>query len=274
MDLGLDGTRALVLAASKGLGRASATELAREGARTVISSSDPENLAAAEEAILSSTGVEADRLDSTVIDLEDPDSVSSGVERAIERLGGLDVLVTNRGGPPERSFEESSIADFDAVFQSVLRSSLIAIKTAMPALLEDGGGAITNIVATSVKEPQSNHVLANTVRPGIYGLSRSLAEEYGPAGLRVNCVTPRGIETDRTRSRRERFGRLGETITREEAEERGILRLIGDASDHALERWADPEEFGRVVAFVSSDAASYMTGSVVDVDGGWSRYIF
>jgi 3-oxoacyl-[acyl-carrier protein] reductase len=273
MDLRLDGERALVLASSKGLGRASATELAREGARVAISSSSRENLDAAKSAIVEEAGVSDDRVVPVVIDLTDEDGIVDGVEEAIDALGGLDVLVTNRGGPPEQNFEESSVQDFKDVVGSVLMSSIIAIKTAMPTL-RDGGGAITNITATSVKEPQSNHVLANTARPGLYGLSKTLANEYGDEGVRVNCVTPRGVETDRGKGRRERFGTLGEDITREEAKEQGILRLIGGGQDPALDRRADPEEFGRVVAFVSSDAASYVTGSVVDVDGGWSRHVF
>lgn len=273
MDLGLADKRALVLASSKGLGLASATELAREGARVVISSSNRENLEAAKERIHGETEADDDSVVPIRIDLTDEAIIADRVSEAVEILGGLDILVTNRGGPPEQNFEESTVKDFDDVYRSVLKSSLISIKTAMPSLV-DGGGAITNIIATSAKEPQSNHVLANTIRPGIYGLAKSLAVEYADKGVRVNCVTPRGIMTDRVRSRRERFGTLGEDISREEAEERGILRLIGGDEDYPLGRHADPEEFGRVVAFISSDAASYVTGSVVDVDGGWSHHIF
>lgn len=273
MELHLDGKRALVLAASKGLGRASATELVREGAQTVLTSSSEENLREAKAAILAETGASDDLVETRVIDLSSEAGIASGVEDAIETLGGLDILVTNKGGPPEQNFEESTIEDFDDVYTSVLKSQIIAIKAAMPALT-DGGGAITNIIATSVKEPQKNHVLANTIRPGIYGLSKSLSIEYGDEDVRVNCVTPRGIMTDRVRNRRDRFGTLGEDLTREEAREQGILRLITGEEDHALGRYTEPASFGKVVAFVSSDAAEYVTGSVIDVDGGWTRHIF
>ncbi len=272
MDLGLDGKRAIVLAASKGLGRASATELVREGASVVISSRSEENLEAAREAILTETGADDDRVVPITCDLSDPEAIPERLTTGIDALGGLDVLVTNRGGPPEQSFDESTIEDFDAIYSSVLKSTIVAVDATLPHLLEgEGAGAITNIIATSTQEPTAHHILANTMRPGVYGFAKSLSKEYGRENLRVNCVTPRGIWTDRAERRQAKFGNPDEELSTEEARERNIERLVLSTADHALERYAEPEEFGRVVAFVSSDAASYVTGDVIDVDGGWSR---
>lgn len=271
MDLGLGGARAFVLAASKGLGRASAASLVDEGARVAISSSSESNLAEAERAILDETGADQDAVSTVVCDLTDADAVGPATGEAIDALGGLDVLVTNSPPPPERPFDEASLHDFDAVYTSVLRSRLAAADAAIDALA-DGGGALTNVIATSAREPTAHHILANTIRPGVYGFAKALSAEYGDAGVRVNCVTPRGIWTDRAESRAARLGDPRELDPDEiDAERR---RLLLDPDDHALGRFADPAEFGRVVAFVSSPAAGYVTGSVVDVDGGWSAGVF
>lgn len=275
VDLNLEDKRALVLASSKGLGRAAAQELVREGSRVMISSRSEENLATAEEAILAETGGNPDQVILQTCDLSDPEAIPARLEDGIDALGGLDILVTNRGGPPEQSFEESTIEDFDAVYTTVLKSTIIAVDTALPQLLKgEDAGVITNLIATSTQEPTANHVLANSVRPGVYGFAKSLSNEYGRENLRVNCVTPRGIWTERAERRQETFGSPDEDLSEAAARERNIERLVLSTSDHALDRFAEPEEFGRVVAFVSSEAASYVTGEVIDVDGGWSRQLF
>jgi 3-oxoacyl-[acyl-carrier protein] reductase len=274
MELCLKGKRAIVLASSKGLGRASAKELVREGARVVISSRSEENLEAATDAILDDTDADPNQVIPITCDLSNPDAIPSQLQAGIDELSGLDILVTNRGGPPEQSFEESTIDDFDSIYTSVLKSTIVAVKTTLSHLLEDqNGGVITNIVATSSQEPTSHHILANSIRPGVYGFSKSLSSEYGRENLRVNCVTPRGIWTERAERRQEKFGNRDEDLSTEEAREKNIERLALSTADHALARYADPAEFGRVVAFVSSDAAGYITGEVIDVDGGWSRQL-
>ena len=274
MELHLDNRCALVLASSKGLGRASATELVREGARVVISSRDEDNLEAAKDAILEDTGANPDRVVPITCDLSNPDAIPSQLRAGIDELGGLDILVTNRGGPPEQNFEESTIEDFDSIYTSVLKSTIVTVKTTIPHLLKGkDGGAITNIIATSSQEPTAHHILANSIRPAVYGFSKSLSSEYGEQGLRVNCVTPRGIWTERAERRQKKFGDPDHDLSTEEAHKQNLERLVLSTADHALDRYADPAEFGRVVAFVSSDAASYITGEVIDVDGGWSHQL-
>lgn len=271
MDLQLDGTQALVLASSQGIGLASAKALVDEGASVVISSRSESNLASAKEEILEETDAESDRVETITCDLSKPDRVQDRVETAVDRLGGLDALITNSGGPPKIGFEEATIDQFDRTYDLVLKSVIVAIDAALPAL-KDGGGAITNLIATSAQEPEANHVLGNTIRIGVYGLSKSLAEEYADEGVRVNCVCPKkvGPLTEREKNRPMHIDRYAaeHDLEYEEARKQFIEEII------PLERHGELEEFGRSVAFLSSPAASYITGHSLNVDGGWSKTPF
>jgi len=271
MNLGLDDARAFVLASSGGIGLASATALVDEGARVVISSRSEQNLESARELILKETGAGPDRVSTLTCDLSNPNEVAERVEAAIGRLNGLDVLVTNSGGPPKIGFEDATISQFDDTYELVLKSVIVAIDAAMPALI-DGGGAITNIIATSAQQPEANHVLANTIRIGVYGLSKSLAAEYADAGVRVNCVCPKkvGPLTKREIDRPTHIDRFAEEtgLDYETAREEFIAKII------PLGRQGELEEFGRAVAYVSSPAANYVTGHSLNVDGGWAQAPF
>ncbi|MFC4553292.1 MULTISPECIES: SDR family oxidoreductase [Halorussus] len=262
MDLKLDGKRAYVVAASGGLGRAVAEAFVREGASVVISSRSAERLETATESIRAATGCETDTVDSVVCDLSDGTSVRDATEAAVDRLGGLDALVTNHGGPETTPFSGLSIDDFDEGYRGILRSTVLTCKTALPALRE-GGGAITNLVAASALEPSARGALGNVFRPGIYGLSKVLAEEFGADGVRVNCVSPRGVTTDRIDHKIEQLAER-EGISREEAEQRRTDEL-------PLDDLGTPESFARAATYLSSPAADYITGAVLPVDGGWHR---
>ena len=265
MDVGLEGKRVLVMAASQGLGRAAAAQLVDEGATVARTSRSQENLEDAREEILTSTSsTQADIIIQTC-DLTDEKSIDEGVTAAIEQLGGLDALVTNHGGPPQSDFESATLSDLDETYHSVLRSTFQVIKAALPAL-QNGGGSITNIVSASAREPPQNHLLSNMIRPGIYGLSKTLSREYADEEIRVNCVCPRAIMTERIENlnqvEAERDG-----ITIEEAQQRRVEEL-------AMERPGQPSEFGNAVTFLASDAASFTTGETFLVDGGWTRSVF
>ncbi|MFB9808881.1 SDR family NAD(P)-dependent oxidoreductase [Haladaptatus pallidirubidus] len=188
MDLGLTGKRAFVLAASRGLGKAVATELVREGASVIITARDADQLRGAVEEIQRETACAEDAIDHVICDLGDEDMVRDATREAISRLGGLDVLVTNHGGPQTSRFPTLSIEDFDEGYQTILRSTVLVCEEALPALSD--GGAITNLVAASTLEPSAGGVIGNVFRPGIYGLSKVLSDEYGEDGIRVNCVAP------------------------------------------------------------------------------------
>ncbi|WP_129115296.1 SDR family NAD(P)-dependent oxidoreductase [Halegenticoccus tardaugens] len=196
MDLGLEGTRAYVTAASGGLGRAVAHELVAEGARVVVASRDTDRLREAAASIRSATGCDEEMIEWVVCDLTDEAAVRERTDEAIDILGGLDILVTNHGGPATTRFPDLSVSEFDDAYRSILCSTVLACRSALPSLRE-GGGAITNLVAASALEPSAGGVLGNVFRPGIYGLSKVLAEEYGCDGVRVNCVSPRGVMSDR-----------------------------------------------------------------------------
>ena len=178
MQVDLTGERAIVTAASKGLGRAVARELADSGARVVISSRSEENLRAAKEHILEETGVEGDAVLPLACDLGNPDEVTAMMSEALDALGGLDVLVTNHGGTPRLSFEETTPEILDEQYTAVLKSTFLVVNEAIPALRE-GGGSISHIVSTSARESPDNHIPSNVLRPGIYGLSKSVANEFG-----------------------------------------------------------------------------------------------
>lgn len=265
MELGLEGQKSLVLAASDGLGHAVASELVAEGSNVIVTSSDIGNLEDAVAEIRDGTDATSGPIDFRRCDLDDPESIEEGVEGAIDDLGGLDVLVTNHGGPLSKPFSDLSIDDVDATYRSVLRSTVQTCQLALPTL-RDGGGSITNLVAASTLEPNVSGAAANIVRPGIYGLSKTLANEFGDDGVRVNCVAPRGVYTDRIGYK---IDLLAETegISIEEATERREEEL-------PLARLGSPEEFARAVTFLASPAAGFVTGAVLRVDGGWSDHAF
>lgn len=196
------------------------------------------------------------------VDLADRGEIEAGIAAAIEEFGRLDVLVTNHGGPTNASFADTSIAAFDEGYNDVLRSTVIQCKAALPELRKDGG-AITHLVAASAAEPTSHGTVGNALRPGIYGLSKTLANEEGEHDIRSNCVASRGVRSDRIESKIAARAEC-EGITEAEVRELRVEEL-------PVSEMGTTEEFGRAVAFVSSPAASYITGSVLPVDGGWSR---
>lgn len=256
--------RVLVTAGSKGLGLATATEFASRGARVSMISRDPANLADAVDSIEQDTGVREDKVFTASADLANVDATEDAVRASIDAMDGLDVLVTNHGGPPVQPLAETSVEQLDGAYAAVLRSTFVTWKTALPAL-EDGGGSIVNIVSASVLEPNPGDIIQNLLRPGIYAAAKSLSRAYGP-DVRVNCVSPRGIMTDRIEYKLD-LRAENEGISREEA----IAQRTEELSVDELGR---PEDFAKAVAFLASDDAPYITGAVLPIDGGWLRGAF
>ena len=257
MELGLRGKVAMVAAASRGLGFGIARELAREGALVSIGSRTESEIHDAAETLMNETG--GDVL-ANVIDASDPDSIQEWTEATADAFGGVDMLVVNAGGPPAGRFDDFEDEDWQAAFDLTLMSSVRMVRCALPFMREAGGGSILTITSVSVKEPIDFLLLSNVMRSGVTSLAKSLSKQLAPENIRVNNLMPGRIDTDRVRSldsmNAEKQGILPEEI--KAANERGI----------PLRRYGTIEEFGRLGAFLLSDAASYITGQTIAVDGG------
>lgn len=259
MDLGLNGRVAVVAAASKGLGRAVAMILAEEGARVTIFSRDGDRIERTAEEIRAATGAEVLGL---TVDVTRPEDITRAVDETVRRFGRLDILVTNAGGPPAGTFETLSDEDFERAIELNLMSTVRMCHAAVPHMKEHGGSIVT-ITSISVKQPLDGLILSNTARTGVVGLVKSMANELGRYNIRVNNVGPGPTRTDRIVD-----------LARQRARRDDIAldtALEHSAAGIPLGRLGEPEEFGRVVAFLASPAASYVTGQTLIVDGGMSR---
>ena len=244
MDLGLNDTRALVTAASKGLGRACAEALIAEGARVFIVSRD--------EARLTTTQRDIGAVGHLAADLARPGSPENAVSAALAALGGLDILVCNAGGPPPGTFESTPVEGWETGYNLTLMSTVRLIKAALPALKESGRGRIVNITSISVRQPIPNILLSNAFRSAVTAMAKTLSAEVASSGVTVNNLAPGTILTDRVY---QLYSGSLEDVAR------GIpARRIGDAS-----------EFGAVCAFLCSRQAAYVTGQTIGVDGGALR---
>ncbi|HLH67587.1 MAG TPA: SDR family oxidoreductase [Candidatus Dormibacteraeota bacterium] len=241
MDLGLKDTRALVAAASKGLGRACAAALAAEGARVFIVSRD--------EARLAETEREIGACGHLAVDLARPGGPEAAVEAAVRTLGGLDVLVCNAGGPPPGTFESTPPDAWEVGYHLTLMSTVRLTRAALPHLKGSGRGRIVNITSISVRQPIPNLLLSNAFRSAVTAMAKTLSAEVAPYGVTVNNLAPGAILTDRARQL------YGDDL---EAIARGI----------PAGRLGDPAELGATCAFLCSLQAGYLTGQTIGLDGG------
>jgi 3-oxoacyl-[acyl-carrier protein] reductase len=248
VDLGLKDRRALVTAASKGLGRACAEALASEGARVFISSRDSASIEATGKAIKAAGWAAAD-----VSRNGEPEAL---VEQALAKLGGLDILVVNAGGPPPGTFETTPLESWETAFHLTLMSAVRLVKAAIPYLKRSDQGRIAFITSISVRQPIATLVLSNSLRAGVTGLAKTLSRELAPDGITVNCLAPDAILTDRIRSL---AGGAGGNLDEE------LKRRVAAAP---MRRFGDPSEFGAACAFLCSRQAGYITGQTLGVDGG------
>ncbi|MEE9593709.1 MAG: SDR family oxidoreductase [Thermoplasmata archaeon] len=263
MDLGLRGKAALVAAASQGLGKAIAWELAREGARVAMCSRDEGRIRAAAEAIREDTGAEVLPF---VCDLTQEDEVSAFVAGAVEALGSVEILVTNAGGPPPGAFEEVDDDAWYRAYDLTYLSAVRLIREALPHMKETGYGRIVVMTSISVKQPIQDLILSNATRLGVVGMAKSLVPDAGRYDITVNVVCPGYIGTARTKelfaARAKRDGSSPESV------EEDLLRIV------PLGRMGEPREVGALVAFLSSERASYLTGNLIQIDGGLYRGVF
>jgi 3-oxoacyl-[acyl-carrier protein] reductase len=260
MDLGLKDKVALVAASSQGLGRAVAEELAAEGASLVLCARDAQTLDQTATAIAerSNTRVLAVPADVTITD-----DIKRLVDAGIERFGRIDILVTNAGGPPAGRFEQLTPEQWEQAIRLTLLSAVELTRQVLPGMKERRWGRILNITSIAVKQPVENLLLSNSLRAGLTGFARTLANEVAADGITVNNVLPGYTRT-------ERLDELAVMM----AEKQGISpsEFRGKwEQEIPMRRLGEPREFAAVVAFLASERASYITGTSIQVDGGWIK---
>lgn len=239
MDLGLTRKKALVFGSSAGLGRAIAAALVAEGAWVAVSSRGGDKLADTQREIGAKVALP--------VDLERPGAGADVVVRAQQALGGLDILVTNCGGPKKGSFVELDGPSWELAFRSLWMSAVDGIRAALPNMIANGWGRVLMVTSSTGKEPFPGLTLSNALRPGLLGLANSLSKEVAEHGVTVNAIMPGIIETER-------------------------LQELGIANDFAARipahRLGRPQEIGALAAFLASEQAGYITGQAIACDGG------
>lgn len=253
MDLGLRDRVYVVTGGTSGLGRASAEALVADGARVVVSSRDPDRVAAAAEALGG-----PDHAVGVVADLADPTAADRLVAAATSAYGRLDGALLSVGGPPGGSVVDTTDEMWRAAFESIFLGQLRCARAVAAAL--GAGGSIAFVLSSSVRSPIAGLAASNGLRPGLAMTAKTMADELGPGGIRVNGLMPGRVATARTRHMDASGGDEAAARSRSEA-------------TIPLRRYGEPAEFGRVAAFVLSPAASYLTGAVIPVDGGLLRTI-
>ena len=261
MDMGLKGKSALVTAASKGIGRASAAGLLAEGARVVICARDLEELEQTRADLMSHDG----EVNSFVADVSDPDQLKKLHAHVVEKYGSIDILINNAGGPPPGGHQDLDDKAWQDAFNLTVQSAIRLTNLVLPSMKSVGWGRIVNISSYSVRQPMDNMMLSNSLRLSVLGWAKTLANEVAPHGILVNTVCPGWTNTHRVASLLEARS-SAEGITTEEARE-----MI--AQNVPLGRLAEADEIANMVVFLASNAASYVTGVAVPVDGGISRVV-
>ena len=263
MDLGLKDKRAFIAGSSRGLGYTTALLLAREGCGVVLNSRDEEKAKAAAEVIASGTGTAAHGVGG---DVSDASAAERLIQSAVDALGGLDILVTNAGGPPAGSFEIFDEETWQKAVDTSFMSHVRLIRAALPHLRKSASPVVLTFTSYTVKQPLQNLVLSNSIRAATVGLTKSLAMELGKDGIRFNSILPGWTRTERVQHLMEFRAENNKTTVDEE-----IAKQIADIP---LGRMAQPEEFARVAVFLVSPAASYVNGVMLNVDGGIVKGLF
>ena len=260
MDLGLKDRVALVAASSQGLGKAVALGLAREGAKLILCARTAATLERTAEEIRAETGAQ---VLARAVDVTDEESVRGLTSEANERFGRVDICVANAGGPPSKTFAQTTPADWEAAARLNLMSTVYLAGQVLPGMQQRRWGRFIAITSVTVKQPVEGLILSNSVRSAVSGLIKTLANEYGPHNVLVNNVCPGYTATARLESLTAKLA-AAENVAVEKIRERWSAQV-------PLGRLGQPEEFANLVVFLASERASYITGVSIPVDGGLIR---
>jgi 3-oxoacyl-[acyl-carrier protein] reductase len=262
MDLGISGKTALVLGASGGLGRAIALALAAEGVNVVAAARGEEGLAQTVARIEAAGG----RAKALTWDLADRGVIADRLDRAEAAFGPIDILVNNSGGPPPTPAQGQDPALWQSSFETMVLSLIAITDAVLPGMKARGWGRIITSTSSSVANPMPNMALSNSLRAVLHGWSKTLSKEVGPDGITVNVLVPGRIATDRIAfldsKRAEREGKAVDAVEAENLKAIPVGRL------------GEPAEYGAAAAFLASQAAAFITGAVLRVDGGMSPDVY
>jgi 3-oxoacyl-[acyl-carrier protein] reductase len=258
METGLRGRVAIVAGSSAGIGKATALAFASEGVHLALCARRDQELAAVAGEIRSRYGVETE---TAAFDVADDHAVRRFVDAIHARWGRVDICVPNAGGPPSKSFAETTMDEWDSAWRLNLRSVVSFAHAVLPRMRERRWGRFVPITSVSVKQPVPNLVLSNAIRAGVSGLIRTLANEYGPHGITCNSVGPGFTATDR----------LKQLAAQRGGAEGADAYLANLGKDVPLRRVAEPEEVADAIVWLASERAAYITGQTILVDGGAYR---
>jgi len=260
VDLGLKDRVALVAAASRGLGKAAAWELAREGARVAICARGEDALRAAAREIAEDTGGEVFPV---AADVTDPSDIKRLVTAVEEQFGRIDILVSNAGGPPTGAFADFNDNAWEAALQLNLLSTVRLCRAVLPGMRARNWGRIVNIISASVKQPMDGLILSSAARSAVVGMAKTLSNECAAQGITVNNVCPGYTLTDRVKN-------LAEKQAAKDG--KSVQEIIeGFAAEIPARRLGRPQELAALVVFLASERASYITGTTIQIDGGYVR---
>ena len=260
MDLELKNRVALVAASSKGLGKAVAWSLAREGAKLVICARNKDVLEKTADDIFLETGVSVFPL---AVDLADSEQIDWMIDETLDLFGRVDILVTNAGGPSPGQFMDIGESEWMKAVQQTLMSVIRLTRAVIPGMRKQKWGRIVHMTSVSVKQPIDGLLLSNVLRPGIVGLTKSLSQELASDNILVNAVCPGYYLTDRVKELLQKKAKKNKTSVDKAMED--VVHEI------PLGRMGRPEELADLIVFLASERASYITGSIIQVDGGFVK---
>jgi len=263
MDLGIKNRVALVAASSKGLGKAIAFKLSREGSKVVICARGKEELLKTREEIASETGGE---VKSFVADVTDRNQVSKLVKQVVSEFGTVEILVCNAGGPPSGMADEFTLDDYRDALKLNLLSTVNLCYEVAPLMKKQKWGRIINMTSVSAKQPIDTLILSNTARAGVLGFSKSLSSQLAPYGITVNSVCPGYTKTERVEELAKSFEDKGKGSVND--------FYINIEKTIPIGRLGTPEEIAQAVAFLASEGAGYITGVALQVDGGYIKALY